>query len=178
MLQRTIKRQTSYYTLSLLFWHEMLFKYFFWGFRVIFGFLWQRIYFPSWNIFFSVRILATTGVEPYRRTNAPNSGSFTAKTSKDFPFTWSVETIKSPKLQMKVLSSAVKMTLSFLLKWFDANFFESDNFEEKNYITESFATNEINLHKQLIKSVQKLFLKHSINRTWNIHLIYTLSKLF
>ena len=134
--------------------------------------------FPFLKYSFSVRILATTDVEPYCRTNAPTSGSFTAKTSKDFPFTWSVETIKSPKLQMKVLSSAVKMTLSFLLKWFDANFFESDNFEEKNYITESFATNEINLHKELIKSVQKLFLKHSINRTWNIHLIYTLSKLF
>ena len=176
MLQRTIKRQAAYYTLSLLFWHEMIFKYFFKVFGLFLDF-YGNVYNSFLKYFFSVRILATTGVEPYRRTNAPNSGSFTAKTSKDVPFTWSVETINSPKLQMKVLSSAVKRTLSFLLKWFDANFFESDNFEEKNYITESFATNEINLHKQLIKSVQKLFLKHSINRTWNIHLIYTLSKL-
>ena len=64
---------------------------------------------------------------------------------------------------MKVLSSAPKMTLSFLLELFYRNYFESDNPEEKNYRIESFAANQINLHKQLIKSVQKLFLK--LNRT-------------
>ena len=47
---------------------------------------------------------------------------------------------------MKVLSSALKLTLSFLLELFDANDFELDNSEEKNYKIESFA-NEINLHK-------------------------------
>ena len=88
--------------------------------------------FPFLKYTFSVRILATTDVEPYRRTNAPTSGSFTDKTSKDFPFTWSVDTMKSPKLQMKALFSAVKMTVSFLLKWLDVNYFESDNSEEKN----------------------------------------------
>ena len=77
---------------------------------------------------------------------------------------------------MQVLSS-LKMTIFFLLDLFDLNYFESDNSEEKNYKIESFAANQINLHKQLIKSVQKLFLKHSINRTWNIHLTYTLFKL-
>ena len=94
--------------------------------------------------FLPVGTLATTDVKPYRRTNTPTSASFTAKTSKDFPFTWSVEAIKSPKLQMKVLSSALKVTLSFFLELFDARVFESDNSEEKNYIIESFA-NEINL---------------------------------
>ena len=75
---------------------------------------------------------------------------------------------------MQVLSS---LTIFFLLDLFDLNYFESDNSEEKNYKIESFAANQINLHKQLIKSVQKLFLKHSINRTWNIHLTYILFKL-
>ena len=125
------------------------------------GYIWIFIYFLKH--FLSIITLATTYVEPYRRTNAPSSGSFTAKTSKDFHFTWSNEAIKSPKLQMKVLSSAPKMTLSFLLELFYRNYFESDNPEEKNYRIESFAANQINLHKQLIKSVQKLFLK--LNRT-------------
>ena len=96
--------------------------------------------------FLSVQTLATTDVKLYRRTNAPTSGSFTAKTSKDFPFTWSAEAIKSPKLQIKVLFSALKVTLSFFLELFDVNDFESDNYEEKNYKIESFL-NEINLHK-------------------------------
>ena len=144
MIQTTIKRQTAYYTLSLLFWHEILFKYFrflgcFWIFMATFIFLFLKY-------FLSVQTLATTDVKLYRRTNAPTSGSFTAKTSKDFPFTWSVEAIKSPKLQMKVLFSALKMTLSFLLELFNVNNFESDNSEEKNYKIESFP-NEINLHK-------------------------------
>ena len=47
---------------------------------------------------------------------------------------------------MKVLFSALKMTLSFLLELFNVNNFESDNSEEKNYKIESFP-NEINLHK-------------------------------
>ena len=47
---------------------------------------------------------------------------------------------------MKMLSSALKVTLSFHLELFDVNDFESDNSEEKNYKIESFA-NEINLHK-------------------------------
>ena len=44
------------------------------------------------------------------------------------------------------------MTISFLLELFDLNYFESDNSEEKNYKIESFAANQINLYKQLIKS--------------------------
>ena len=71
-------------------------------------------------------------VKRYRRTNAPISGSFTAKTSEEFPFTWSVEEIKSPKLQMKVLLWALKVTLSFLLELFNVDDFESDKSEEKN----------------------------------------------
>ena len=47
---------------------------------------------------------------------------------------------------MKVLSSALKVTLSFLSESFYVTDFESDNFEEKNYKIESFA-NEINLIK-------------------------------
>ena len=58
--------------------------------------------------FLSFRTLATTDVEAYRRRTAPTSGSCTAKTSKDFLFIWSVEAIKLPKLQIKVLSSALK----------------------------------------------------------------------
>ena len=46
---------------------------------------------------------------------------------------------------MKVLPSALKVTLSFLLELFDVNHFQSDNSEERNYKIESFA-NEINLH--------------------------------
>ena len=155
----------------------MLLKYFFFRFSGYFWIIMATYIFAFLKHFLSVRTLATTDVEPYRRTNAPTSGSFTAKTSKDFPFTWSVEAIKSPKFQMKVLSSALKMILSFLLKWFDVNYFESDNSEEKNYKIESLAANQIHLNKQLIKSIQKLFLKHLINSTWNIHLTYTLSKL-
>ena len=98
-------------------------------------------------------MLTTTDAEPYRRPNTPISVCFTGKTSKDFPFTWSVEVIKSPKLQMKVLSSALKMTIFFLFDLFDLNYFESDNSEEKNYNIESLAANQINLHKQLIKTV-------------------------
>ena len=67
---------------------------------------------------------------------------------------------------MKVLFSALKVSLSVLLELFYMNDFESDNSEEKNYKIESFA-NEINLQKYLIKSVQKLFLEHSINRISN-----------
>ena len=40
---------------------------------------------------------------------------------------------------MKVLSSVLKVTLSFLLELFDAKDFELDNSEDKNYKTESFA---------------------------------------
>ena len=87
--------------------------------------------FPFLKYFLSVQTLATTDVKPYRRTDAPTSASFTAKTSEDFPFTWSVEAIKSPKLQMKGLSSTLKVTLSFHLELFDANDFELDNSEEK-----------------------------------------------
>ena len=87
-----------------------------------------------------------TDVKPYRRTNASTFGSFAAKTSIDFPFTWSVEAIKSTNLiQMKVLSSALRVTLSFFLELFDMNDFESDNSGEKNYKIESF-TNETSLH--------------------------------
>ena len=50
-----------------------------------------------------------------------------------------VEALISPKLQMKVFFSALKVTLSFLLELFDMNHFESDNSEEKNYKIESFA---------------------------------------
>ena len=64
------------------------------------------------------------------------------------------------------------MTIFFLLNLFDLNYFESDNSEEKNYKIESFAANQINLHKQLIKSVQKLFLKHLINRTYTLLYIW------
>ena len=102
--------------------------------------------FPFLKHFLSVQTLATTDVKLYRQTNAPTSGSFTAKTFKDFPFAWSAEAIKSPKLQMKVLFPALKVTLSFHLELFDVNGFESDNSEEKNYKIESFP-NEINLHK-------------------------------
>ena len=45
---------------------------------------------------------------------------------------------------MKVLSSALKVTLSFLLELFDANDFQSNNSEESNYKIESFVT-KINL---------------------------------
>ena len=45
---------------------------------------------------------------------------------------------------MKMLFSALKVTLSFFLELFDMNDFESDNSEEKNYKIESFA-NEISL---------------------------------
>ena len=93
-----------------------------------------------------VRTSEKSDVKLYRRTNAPISRSFTAKTSENFPFTWSAEAIKSPKLQMKVLFWAVKVTLSFLLELFNMNDFESDDSEEKNYKIELLA-NEINLHK-------------------------------
>ena len=43
--------------------------------------------FPFLKYFLSVQTLATTDVKPYRRTDAPTSASFTAKTSEDFPFT-------------------------------------------------------------------------------------------
>ena len=96
--------------------------------------------------FLSVRNLATTDVKLKQKKNAPTCGSFTAKTSKDFPSTWSFEALRSPKIQMKVLFSAWKVTISFLLELFDVNNFELDNSEEKNYKIESSA-NEINLHK-------------------------------
>ena len=89
--------------------------------------------FPFLKYFFSVRTIAKTDVKLYRRTNAPTSGYFTTKTSKGFPFTWSAEALKSPKLQMEVLFSALKVTLSFPLELFDMNDFVSDNSEEKNY---------------------------------------------
>ena len=145
MIQTTIKRQTAYYTLSLLFWHEIL-NILFLRFLVCFWIFMATYIFLFLKHFLSVQTLATTDVKLYRRTNAPTSGSFTAKTSKDFPFTWSVEAIKSPKLQMKVLFSALKMILFFLLKLFNVNDLESDNSEEKNYKLES-VPNEINLHK-------------------------------
>ena len=91
--------------------------------------------FPFLKVFLSVRTFATTDVKPYRWTNAPTSGSFDAITST----IRSVEAIKLPNLlQMKVLSSARKVTLSFLLELFDVHDFESDNSEEKNYKIESF----------------------------------------
>ena len=102
--------------------------------------------FPFLKDFLSIRTWATTDVKLYRRTNPSTSGSFTIKTSKDFPFTWSVEAVKSPKLQMKVFIWAMKLTLFFFLKLFDENNFELDNSEDKNYKIESFV-NEINLHK-------------------------------
>ena len=87
------------------------------------------------KVFLSVRTFATTDVKPYRWTNAPTSGSFDAITST----IRSVEAIKLPTLlQMKVLSSARKVTLSFLLELFDVHDFESDNSEEKNYKIQSF----------------------------------------
>ena len=54
-------------------------------------------------------------------------------------FLSNVEALKSPKVQMKVFFSALKVTLSFLLELFDMNHFKSDNSEEKNYKIESFA---------------------------------------
>ena len=102
--------------------------------------------FPFWKHFFSTRTMTKTDVRICRRTNAPTCGSFTAKHSKGFPFTWFVEPCQSPKLQMKVLFVALKVTLFFLLELFDTNDFESDNSEEKNHKIESFA-NEINLPK-------------------------------
>ena len=95
--------------------------------------------FPFLKHFLSIETLATTDVKLYRRTNTPTSVSFTAKTYKEFPFTWSAEAIKSPKLQIKVL-------FSFLLELFDVSDFESDNSEEKNWKIELFP-NEINLYK-------------------------------
>ena len=47
-------------------------------------------------------------------------------------------------LQMKLLSLALKVTLSFLLNLFDANDFQSNNFEKKKYKIKSFV-NEISL---------------------------------
>ena len=146
MIQTTIKRQTAYYTLSLLFWHEILFKYFIFEVFGLFLDFYGYLYISPLEHFLSVQTLATTDVKLYRRTNAPTSGFFTAQTSKDFPFTSSVEAMKSPKLQMKVLLSALKMILFFLLKLFNVNDLESDNSEEKNYKLES-VPNEINLHK-------------------------------
>ena len=43
---------------------------------------------------------------------------------------------------MKILSSALKVTISFLLELIDVSDFQSNNYEEKNYKTESFV-NEI-----------------------------------
>ena len=64
----------------------------------------------------------------------------------NFTFIQSVEGIKSRNLiQMKVLPSVLKVTLSFLLELFDMNDFESDSSEEKKYKIESFA-NEISLN--------------------------------
>ena len=111
MIQTIIKRQTAYYTFlcsfGVRYYLNILFLRFwgcFWVFMAafIFSFLKHFLFFQT---------LATTDVKLYRRTNAPTSGSFTAQTSKDFPFTWSVEAIKSPKLQMKVLFSALKVTI-------------------------------------------------------------------
>ena len=87
------------------------------------------------KLFLLVRTFATTDVKPYRPTHAPTSGSFDATTSTGFSFTRSVEAIKLPNLlQMKVLSSTIKLTLSFLFELFDVHDFESDNSEEKNHI--------------------------------------------
>ena len=95
--------------------------------------------FSFFKRFLSVRTFATTDVKPYRGTNAPTSGFFDATTSTVFSFTRPVEAIKLPNLlQMKVLSSTIKLTLSFLLELFDVHDFESDNSEEKNYKIESF----------------------------------------
>ena len=87
------------------------------------------------KLFLLVRTFATTDVKSYRPTHAPTSGSFDATTSTGFSFTRSVEAIKLPNLlQMKVLSSTIKLTLSFLFELFDVHDFESDNSEEKNHI--------------------------------------------
>ena len=84
--------------------------------------------------FLSVRTFATTDVKPYRRTNALTFGSFDASTSVVFSFTRSIEAIKLPNLlQTKVSSSALKVTLSFLLELFDVHDFETDISAEKNY---------------------------------------------
>ena len=138
MIQTTIKRQTAYYTLSLLFWHEIL-NILFLRFLVCFWIFMATYIFLFLKHFLSVQTLATTDVKLYRRKNALTSGSFTAQTSEDFPLTWSVEAVKSPKLQMKVLFSALKMTLPFVLELlFNVNDFELDNSEEKIYKIESF----------------------------------------
>ena len=96
--------------------------------------------------FLTVRTLATTDVKPHRWRNASTSRSFIAKSSMNFTFIQSVKGIKSRNLiQMKVLPSVLKVTLSFLLELFDMNDFESDSSEEKKYKIESFA-NEISLN--------------------------------
>ena len=100
--------------------------------------------FPFLKLFLSVRTFATTDVKPYRWTNAPTFGSFDAITSTDVSFARSIEAIKLLNLlQMKMLSSALKVTLFFLLELFDVHDFESDNSEGKSYKIEPF-TNEIN----------------------------------
>ena len=134
MLSTTVEHQTAYYTLSLFFWHEMLFKHLVLRFSSYLQIFMVIYIFPFLKLFLSVRAFATTNVKPYRWTNAPTFGSFVDKTFSDFPFTISVEVIKSPNLlQVKVLSSALKVILSFLLELFDIHDFESDNSEEKNY---------------------------------------------
>ena len=53
---------------------------------------------------------------------------------------------------MKVLFSALKVTISFLLELYDVNDFESANSDEKNDKIESFQ-NQINFHQWLTKSI-------------------------
>ena len=53
---------------------------------------------------------------------------------------------------MKVLFSALKVTISFLLELYDVNDFESANSDEKNDKIESFP-NQINFHQWLTKSI-------------------------
>ena len=95
------------------------------------------------KVFLFVRSLEANDVKPYRSNKCTYFRI--RKTFADFPFTSTVEAFKLPNLlQMKVLSSALKVTLSFLLELFDANDFQSNNSEECNYKIESFVT-KINL---------------------------------
>ena len=62
MLQRTIKCQTAYYTHSLLFWYEILFKYLFLRFSRYFWIFMVPYIFPFLKHFLSVRTLETNDV--------------------------------------------------------------------------------------------------------------------
>ena len=73
----------------------------------------------------------------------------------DFPFKRYGEAIKSDNLLgMKVLPSALKVTVSFFLELFAGNDFGSDGFEEKNY-KNKLSTYETNL---LFKAVLNILI--------------------